>query len=54
MIDKILNWFPEEEIVKAYGFDEAIIGIDNSSMRLIYSVSKCIEILKKIWTRRRQ
>ena len=47
MIDKILNWFPEEEIIKANGFDEAIIGIDDSSMRLIYSVSKCIEILKK-------
>jgi hypothetical protein len=35
MIDKILNWFPEEEIIKANGFDEAIIGIDDSSMRLI-------------------
>jgi len=47
MIDKILNWFPEEEILKADGFDEAIIGIDEETMRLIYSVSKCIDILKK-------
>jgi hypothetical protein len=45
MIDKILNWFPEEEILKADGFDDAIIGIDEETMRLIYSVSKCIEIL---------
>lgn len=47
MIDKILNWFPEDEFLKADGFDEAIIGIDDETMRLIYSVSKCIDILKK-------
>ena len=47
MIDKILEWFSEEEILKADGFDEAIIGIDDSTMRLIYSESKCIEILLK-------
>ena len=47
MIDKILNWFPEDEFLKADGFDEAIIGIDEETMRLIYSVSKCIDILKK-------
>jgi hypothetical protein len=45
MLDKILNWFPEDEILKADGFDEAIIGIDEEDMRLIYSSSKCIEIL---------
>jgi hypothetical protein len=45
MLDKILEWFPEEEILKADGFDEAILGIEDTSMRLIYSVSKCIEIL---------
>jgi hypothetical protein len=47
MIDKILEWFPEEEILKADGFDEAIIGIDTNEMRLIYSVSKCVQILCK-------
>jgi hypothetical protein len=45
MIDKILEWFPEEDILKADGFDAAIIGIETNEMRLIYSVSKCIEIL---------
>lgn len=45
MLDKIIEWFPEEEILKADGFDDAIIGIDDTSMRLIYSVNKCIEIL---------
>ena len=47
MLDKIIEWFPEEDILKADGFDEAIIGIDTNEMRLIYSVSKCIEILCK-------
>jgi len=50
MIDKILEWFPEEEILKADGFDDAIIGIEETSMRLIYSISKCIEILSKDMT----
>lgn len=45
MLEKILEWFPDEEIIKADGFDAAIIGIDESSMRLIYSVSMCIQIL---------
>lgn len=45
MLDNIVEWFPEDEILKADGFDDAIIGIDEFSMRLIYSVSKCIEIL---------
>ncbi len=47
MYSKILEWFPEDEILKADGFDDAIIGIDGSSMRLIYSISKCIQILSK-------
>lgn len=45
MLEKILEWFPEEEILKADGFDGAIIGIDDTTMRLIYSVNKCIMIL---------
>jgi len=47
MIDKIVEWFPEDEVLVADGFEDAIIGIDSNSMRLIYSVSKCIEILSK-------
>ena len=34
-----------EETLFADGFDEAIIGIDLNSMRVIYSAAKCIEIL---------
>ena len=47
MIDKILEWFPEEEFIKIDGFDDAIIGIEDFDMRLIYSCSKIIEILKQ-------
>lgn len=47
MIDKILERFPDDGFLKADGFDEAIIGVDEATMRLIYSVSKCIEILMK-------
>jgi len=45
MIEAILEKYEEETFLKADGFDEAIIGVDETSMRLIYSVKKCIEIL---------
>lgn len=45
MLDKIIEEYPDEELLIADGFDKAIIGIDEKSMRLIYSVSKCLEIL---------
>lgn len=45
MLEQILEYFEEEEFLKADGFDEAVIGVDERSMRLIYSVTKCIEIL---------
>lgn len=47
MIDKIENWFSEEEFLKADGFDDAIIGVEENEMRLIYSVSKCLKILEQ-------
>jgi hypothetical protein len=46
-LEKIITAFEEEELLKADGFDEAVIGIDYDKMRLIYSVAKVIEILKK-------
>ena len=47
MLDYILETYDDESFLKADGFDEAIIGVDENSMRLIYSVSKCIEILSQ-------
>ena len=50
-LQAILEAYPEDELLTADGFDEAIIGIDETSMRLIYSVSKCITILEKDMSR---
>ena len=33
LLDIIVEAYPDEEILKADGFDEAIIGIDDHSMR---------------------
>lgn len=47
MIEEIKERYSEEEFLIADGFDDAIIGVDDKTMRLIYSVSKCIEVLMK-------
>jgi hypothetical protein len=45
MLEEILERYQEEELLIADGFNDAIIGIDENSLRIIYSVKKCIEIL---------
>jgi hypothetical protein len=47
MIDDIVGDYGS--VLKADGFDEAIIGVatDFTEPRLVYSVSKCLEILKR-------
>jgi hypothetical protein len=45
MLKNIIEQFQETEFLKADGFDEAVIGFDFNSERLIYSISKMIEIL---------
>jgi hypothetical protein len=47
MIDDIVN--DHGNVLKADGFDEAVIGVatDFTEPRLVYSVSKCLEILKR-------
>ena len=37
--------FDDLQIVTADGFDDAILGMDEPSGRVIYSTKKCIEIL---------
>ena len=44
---EIVENYHDEEILKADGFDDAVIGVEANDMRLIYSVSKCIDILIK-------
>jgi hypothetical protein len=45
MLELILDNYPEESFLKADGFDEAVIGLEEPSLRLIYSIKKTIEIL---------
>jgi hypothetical protein len=45
MLDKILDAYSDQEFLKADGFDKAVIGVDEKSFRLIYSVKKCLRIL---------
>ena len=47
----IIEALPDQTFLKADGFDEAVIGLEISSMRLIYSVTKCLNILEKEMTR---
>ena len=47
MRNTILETFPDEEFMFMDGFDEAIIGIDTQSMRIVYSVETIMQILGK-------
>ena len=41
----LVETFPEGEFLCADGLDEAIMGIDELTDRVIYDIDKCIEIL---------
>ena len=45
MLESILEEYHDEDILKADGFDSAVIGICDREMKLIYSVEKVIDIL---------
>lgn len=46
ILEQIFEHHPNEVFMIADGFDEAAFGVAyGSPMRLIYSVSKCLEIL---------
>lgn len=45
MIELIIENYNEATFLKADGFDAACIGVEEIDMRLIYSVTKCLEIL---------
>lgn len=47
MLEYILENYPDENFLIADGFDNAVIGVDEKSMRLIYSVKRVIDILLK-------
>lgn len=45
-LNSIFESYPDQLFLIADGFDSAIIGVDDTQMRLIYSINKCIEILQ--------
>ena len=47
MLEKIIKNFEDIQFLKADGFDDAVIGIDGRTDRLIYSTTKVIDILIK-------
>ena len=46
ILESLIEIYPDEELLIADGFDEAVIGIEENTMRIIYSVSKCLEIIE--------
>lgn len=44
-LNDILDVFPDETFLKADGFDDCILGVDENTMNLVYSVQKCIDKL---------
>jgi hypothetical protein len=45
ILDDIIRNYPESEFLKADGFDSAVIGLEESSGRLIYSVQRIVHIM---------
>lgn len=43
---EITEQFPDVQFKFADGLDDAIIGIDEKTMRIIYSTNKTVEIIK--------
>ena len=50
MLEDILEQFQEDDFLTADGFNEAVIGVDEASKRIIYSVATCIGILARSMT----
>jgi hypothetical protein len=45
ILEALIEIYPDEDLLIADGFDEAVLGIEEDTMRIIYSVSKCLEII---------
>lgn len=46
-LEMILDNYPDETFLKADGFDDAVIGFEEGSMRLVYSTIECIRVLQR-------
>ena len=46
-LSTILENYSHEELIKADGFDDAVVGIEVNTFRLVYSIDRMIAILTK-------
>lgn len=46
-LSTILENYSHEELIKADAFDNAVIGIEVNTLRLVYSIDRMIAILTK-------
>jgi hypothetical protein len=46
VLEALIAIYPDEDLLIVNGFDEAVLGIEENTMRIIYSVSKCLEIIE--------
>lgn len=44
-IDQIIEEYPDESFVIADGFDDAIIGVDEDKLKIVYDIDRIIDIL---------
>jgi hypothetical protein len=45
--EQLLKFVPDDTLLFADGFDDAIMGLDTNSLRVVYSKQKMIECLLK-------
>jgi hypothetical protein len=47
MRESILEAYPEDEFLFALGLDDAIIGVEQMTLKVVYSESECIRIYQE-------
>ncbi len=47
VLEQIVEYYYDCDFLKADGFDDAILGVDETSMKLVYSVKKALDVLVK-------
>ena len=46
-VEQIMEMYPDEEFLFADGFDDAIIGVDEVNLRVVYDIDEIINILMR-------
>jgi hypothetical protein len=46
-LEQILELYPDDTFMVADGFDDAIIGVDDNNLKIVYDIDKVIDILIK-------